>query len=266
MCQVCAVCLCKTYCRQISTSLHLSAVLDCALKASWWLWVCFLTGVWVGSYLFDLAGKNMGSTTESHLLCQLFFRAAIFSWERISAARITDRSVRAGSYLDMKDGKMEEGRCKSEGEERRRERGRDPLGIIIPEIHWSRVWVGGRRLLNLAHHHFISRYFTCPPFFCRPGCKLTSAAFPLFPLRLSRLDGYIVYASATTRVTACLGILLLVWSLSFLFVCGHHARCCRLTASLVHVRSADLLLLFCCRWGGPNKTVVLQSDILRGTT
>lgn len=183
MCQVYAVCLCKTYCRQISTSFHLSAVLDCALKASWWLWVCFLTGVWVGSYLFDLAGKNMGSTTESHLLCQLFFRAAIFSWERVSAARITDRSVRAGSYLDMKDGKMEEGRCKSEGEERRRERGRDPLGIIIPEI-----WVGGRRLLNLAHHHFISRYFTCPPFFCRPGCKLTSAAFPLFPLRLSRLD------------------------------------------------------------------------------
>lgn len=67
------------------------------------------------SYLFDLAGKNMGSTTESHLLCQLFFRAAIFPWERVSAARITDRSVRAGSYLDMKDGKMEEGRCKSEG-------------------------------------------------------------------------------------------------------------------------------------------------------
>lgn len=154
----------------------------------------------------------MGSTTESHLLCQLFFRSAIFSWERVSAARITDRSVRAGSYLDMKDGKMEGGRCKSEeeGEERRRERGRAPLGIIIPEIHWSRVWVGGWGLLNLAHHHFISRYCTCPPFFCRPGCKLTSAAFPLFPLRLSRLDGYIVYASATARVTACLGILLLV--------------------------------------------------------
>lgn len=26
------------------------------------------------SYPFDLAGKNMGSTTESHLLCQLFCR------------------------------------------------------------------------------------------------------------------------------------------------------------------------------------------------
>lgn len=130
------------------------------------------------SYLFDLAGKNMGSTTESHLLCQLFFRATIFSWERISAARITDRSVRAGSYLDMKDGKMEEGRCKSEGEERRRERGRAPLGIIIPEIHWPRIWVGGRGLLNLAHHHFISRYFTCPPFFLQAGMQAHLGCVP----------------------------------------------------------------------------------------
>lgn len=59
-------------------------------------------------YLFDLAGKNMGSTTESHLLCQLFLRTVVFPWEHISAARITDRSVRAVSYLDMKEGKMEE--------------------------------------------------------------------------------------------------------------------------------------------------------------
>lgn len=64
------------------------------------------------SYLFDLAGKNMGSTTESHLLCQLFFGAAIFPWERISAARITAGSVRALSYLAMKEGKMEEGGVK----------------------------------------------------------------------------------------------------------------------------------------------------------
>lgn len=64
------------------------------------------------SYLFDLAGKNMGSTTESHLLCQLFFRTVIFPWERISAVRITVRSAQAVSYLDMKEGKMEEGRCK----------------------------------------------------------------------------------------------------------------------------------------------------------
>lgn len=64
------------------------------------------------SYLFDLVGKNMGSTTESHLLCQLFFRVVIFPWERISAARITVRSVRALSYLDMKEGKMEEGGAK----------------------------------------------------------------------------------------------------------------------------------------------------------
>lgn len=61
------------------------------------------------SYPFDLAGKNMGSTTESHLLCQLFFHTVIFPWERISAARITARSVRALSYLDLKDGKMEKG-------------------------------------------------------------------------------------------------------------------------------------------------------------
>lgn len=67
------------------------------------------------SYLFDLAGKNMGSTTESHLLCQLFFGAAIFPWERISAARITARSVRALSYLAMKEGKMEEGGVKGLG-------------------------------------------------------------------------------------------------------------------------------------------------------
>lgn len=57
----------------------------------------------------------MGSTTESHLLCQLFFRTVIFPWERISAARITVRSVRAVSYLDMKEGKMEEGGVKKEG-------------------------------------------------------------------------------------------------------------------------------------------------------
>lgn len=71
------------------------------------------------SYLFDLAGKNMGSTTESHLLCQLFFRTVIFLWEHISAARITARSVRAVSYLDMKGAKMEEG-----GAKRGRESGR----------------------------------------------------------------------------------------------------------------------------------------------
>ena len=61
------------------------------------------------SYPFDLAGKNMGSTTESHFSRQLFFRTAIFPWERISAARIRDRSVRAVSYLDMKGEEMEEG-------------------------------------------------------------------------------------------------------------------------------------------------------------
>lgn len=56
------------------------------------------------SYLFDLAGKNMGRTTESHLLCQLFFCSVIFPWERVSAVRITVGSVRAVSYLDMKEG------------------------------------------------------------------------------------------------------------------------------------------------------------------
>lgn len=75
------------------------------------------------SYLFDLVGKNMGSTTESHLLCQLFFRAVIFPWERISAARITVRSVRALSYLDMKEGKRE-----VEKGERERERGVERQG------------------------------------------------------------------------------------------------------------------------------------------
>lgn len=59
------------------------------------------------SYLFDLAGKNMGSSTQSHLLCQLFFRTVIFPWERISAVQITVRSAQAVSYLDLKEGKME---------------------------------------------------------------------------------------------------------------------------------------------------------------
>lgn len=92
------------------------------------------------SYLFDLVGKNMGSTTESHLLCQLFFRAVIFPWERISAARITVRSVRALSYLDMKEGKMEDGRGRwKRGREKGKEewRGRAPLGMMIPEIRWA---------------------------------------------------------------------------------------------------------------------------------
>lgn len=89
------------------------------------------------SYLFDLAGKNMGSTTESHLLCQLFFRSVIFLWERISAARITARSVRAVSYLDMKEGKMEEGDVKGGERVREEGRGRAPLGMMIPEIHWA---------------------------------------------------------------------------------------------------------------------------------
>lgn len=40
-CRKCALCLCKARCTQISSSIHLSAVLDCTLKASRWLWVCF---------------------------------------------------------------------------------------------------------------------------------------------------------------------------------------------------------------------------------
>lgn len=112
VCQVCTVCLCKTYCiqpsRQIFTSIHLSLVLDCALKASWWLRARFHAGGKILS-VWSRRQKNMGSKTESHLLCQLFFRTVIFSWERISAARITVGSVRAVSYLDMKEGKMEEG-------------------------------------------------------------------------------------------------------------------------------------------------------------
>lgn len=60
------------------------------------------------SYPFDLVGKNMGSTTESHLLCQLFFRAVIFPWEHLSAMQISLGSVRAVSYLDMKDSRMGE--------------------------------------------------------------------------------------------------------------------------------------------------------------
>lgn len=85
------------------------------------------------SYLFDLVGKNMGSTTESHLLCQLFFRAVIFPWEHISAVQITLGSVRAVSYLDMKDRRIEE-RGVKRGREREK-RGKAPQGIMMSEIH-----------------------------------------------------------------------------------------------------------------------------------
>lgn len=71
----------------------------------------------------------MGRTTESHLLCQLFFSSVIFPWEHVSAVRITVGSVRAVSYLDMKEGKMGGGGL--------REGDGGPLGTIVPEIHWA---------------------------------------------------------------------------------------------------------------------------------
>lgn len=118
-------------------------------------------------YRFDLAGKNMGSTTESHLLCQLFFHTVVFPWERVCAAQITAGSVRAVSYLDMKDGKRKVGGVKMG---RKQEEAGPPLRIVIPEIHHS-------GLSNLAHHHFVRRY--CARTSCRPGCSLGSAVSPL---------------------------------------------------------------------------------------
>lgn len=161
------------------------------------------------SYRFDLTGKNMGSTTESHLLCQLFFCTMIFPWERISAARITVRSVRAVSYLDMKEGKMEEGGVKRRGRER--ERGVERQGSPGNDNTWNSV--GG--LWNLSHHHFMSRYCTYP--YYSPRYILCSAvSFQSPPDWSSRLDSYIVYVCAAASFTACLGILLLVWSFSFI--------------------------------------------------
>lgn len=46
-----------------------------------------------------------------------------------------------------------------------------------------------------------------------------------------------------------------------LFIYYHHEHCCFLIASLVHVRSANLLLLFCCRCKSPNKTAVLYFSL-----
>ncbi|CAB1432660.1 unnamed protein product, partial [Pleuronectes platessa] len=48
------------------------------------------------------------SVFEEGFSTALFFRTVIFPWGRISAARITVGSVWAVSYLNMKDGKMEE--------------------------------------------------------------------------------------------------------------------------------------------------------------
>lgn len=104
----------------------------------------------------------MGSTTESHLLCQLFFAAAIFPWERISAVRITAGSVRALSYLAMKEGKMEEGGVKGRGgiEERR---SRAPPGmIIIPEISLLRpLGSSSSRFHDQVLRHVPSRASRC---------------------------------------------------------------------------------------------------------
>lgn len=196
------------------------------------------------SYLFDLVGKNMGSTTESHLLCQLFFRAVIFPWERISAARITVRSVRALSYLDMKEGKMEEGGGK--GGERKGKRSGE---AGLPWEWWYLKFAG--RPLDSSSSSFHDQVL----------------CFSLlhFPLSLSqiesKLDTYTVDVCATASVTACPGVLLKVGSFS-LFICGHHECYCCLIASLVHVRSANLLLLFRCRCKRLNKTVMLYSEIL----
>lgn len=182
MCQVCSAFLCKSYCiqpsRQISTSLHLSVVFDLCFESEQMISSIFSCSK--KSYLFDLVGKNMGSTTESHLLCQLFFRAAIFPWECISAAWITVRSVRAVSYLDMKVGEMEQGVWKGEKRERGCERQGSPGN--------NNTWNSPGGLLNLAHHHFMTMY-----------CAFLSCCTSryIFCLRdwLSKLDFYCVCVS-----------------------------------------------------------------------
>lgn len=203
------------------------------------------------SYLFDLVGKNMGSTTESHLLCQLFFRVVIFPWERISAARITVRSVRALSYLDMKEGKMEEGGGK--GGERKGKRSGE---AGLPWEWWYLKFAG--RPLESSSSSFHDQVLV-------PIALQDTSSARLFPLGLSqiksKLDTYTVDVCATASVTACPGVLLKLGSFS-LFICGHHECYCCLIASLVHVRSANLLLLFRCRCKRLNKSVTLYSEIL----
>lgn len=63
------------------------------------------------SYPFDLAGKNMGSTTESHLLCQLFFRGVIFPWERAFCCA-NHSQISAGRFLSGHESREDGGgRC-----------------------------------------------------------------------------------------------------------------------------------------------------------
>lgn len=119
------------------------------------------------SYLFDLAGKNMGSsTTQSHLLCQLFSDTVRFPWEHISAVQIRVRSARAVSYLDLKE--REDGNGEVWTVCTRRERHRSFGGI--------NTWNSPLQPLEFSS--------SCTP---RPGHYSPSygSAWPLFPGLLS---------------------------------------------------------------------------------
>lgn len=141
-----------------------------------------------GGKILSVWSENMGSTTESHLLCQLFFRAVIFPWEHLSAMQISLGSVRAVSYLDMKDGRMEKRHVKWwRGDEA-------PWGIVMPEIHWAPSWTEviitswpSIVLVLIAFKEAVMRWLSCLfsvrhiVYVCAPVCCcILSVRWPVF--------------------------------------------------------------------------------------
>lgn len=150
------------------------------------------------------------------------------------------------SYLDMKEGEMEEGGVKGGGEERERQ------GSLGNNNTWKFT---GRHLESHSssfHEQVLYLTLLCSEIQPVLGCFPQS-----LPDWLSRLDSYTVYVCATAYVTACLGDFIISLIVFFLFILALCELCCCLIASLVHTRSADPLLPFRCRCKSLNKTVVL---------
>lgn len=120
-------------------NLHFHPFICCvwfALRVSGWLAAYFRAGgkilsVWSGREKYGQHNR-ISSLVSALLPC-----GDIPMGTRFLLCKITVGSVRAVSYLDMKDRKMEE-RGVKRGEKGRR--GRTPRGIMMPEIHWAPSW------------------------------------------------------------------------------------------------------------------------------
>ena len=128
--------------------IHLSAVL---------FWICaFLKSELMIRRAFSCRRKNpirlisqakIWAAQQNLISCVSYSSAAWYSHgNALSAARITVRSVRAVSYLDMKVGKMEEGGVKAGwgGGERETERGGERLGSPGNYNTWKIHWAASR--------------------------------------------------------------------------------------------------------------------------